>query len=198
MICGRIGRALEGKAMSLRETLNNNSALVAVAAIALLVLTLGYLIMSMTGGTRNNYTQPSGKWFYDVDDDKIFLGDVNDVGPIAAPSGGEGVEIVILTCEDSCGGHNLTGKSPSELESLGLFVSHIRKLSKRGKARYDKLSDDEKMYFEMEMYGDSFIVRELSDEKWYAEDSPKMQKINEKQMNACDKKKFARYCMPGQ
>lgn len=88
--------------MRLRDSMNNNSALVTVLAIVILIVSLGFIIYQ----ARPNRYAPRvvDVYYYDLGSGQIFLGKSDKVSPIDAPSGpgssGEpnGVRAYVFSC----------------------------------------------------------------------------------------------------
>src|SRR5688572_11816004 len=106
--------------MKARDWMNNNSALVTIAAVVLLVISLGVIIMQ---------TKPRGSvgpvelYYYDLNTGKLFVAMSDQNPPIDAPSGGfrgpdgppAGVRAHVFGC-GNCG--NLEGKTVEEIEAM--------------------------------------------------------------------------------
>lgn len=95
--------------MKLRDWLNNNSAIVTIGAVVLLIGALFAIIMQMRSG-------PSGPrvidvYFYDLNTQKLFAAKSDQIPPIDTPSGPApggapaGVRAYVFACND-CGNEN--------------------------------------------------------------------------------------------
>lgn len=87
--------------MKLRNWLNNNSAVVTILAVVMLILSLGAIIIMNRG---SSYTpRVYDVYFYDLNTKKLFVGKSNQYAPIATPDGGDrGVRAYVFSCGD-CG-----------------------------------------------------------------------------------------------
>lgn len=93
----------------LRETLNRNSALVTVAALVLLMVSLGLVFLRL-GGSGGGGAAVTELYFYDLSTGELFVADRDAVPPHDAPSGarvgypwGEGpagVRAQVFACGD--------------------------------------------------------------------------------------------------
>ncbi len=93
---------------SIRSFLNENSALVTIAAVVLLVLSLAFIVINSKSGGRSS--GPIDVWYYDLNTGDLFEGTSDQIPPIEAPSGplsGQagvpaGVKAHVFACND-CG-----------------------------------------------------------------------------------------------
>lgn len=88
--------------MSLREFANNNSAIVTLGAVVLLVIALGAIIMQTRGGSSGGVIDV---YYYDLNTGQLFSGPSDQLAPIEAPSGpynGKpgGVRAFVFSCAD--------------------------------------------------------------------------------------------------
>jgi hypothetical protein len=89
--------------MRFRNIMNNNSALVTVLAVVILICSLGFIIFQ----SRPYSYRPRivDIYFFDLGTGTIFLGKSNQIAPIDAPSGAgpEGVQLGVRAYVFSCG-----------------------------------------------------------------------------------------------
>ena len=85
--------------MNLREWMNQNSAVVTIIAVVLLLVSLGVIIMTLTPSSPNRVVEV---YFMDTADGQLFVEKSNQLPPIVAPSGKEGVRAFVFSCGD-CG-----------------------------------------------------------------------------------------------
>ena len=85
--------------MNLREWMNQNSAAVTIIAVVLLLISLGVIIMTLT---PNNPSRIVDVYFMDTADEVLFTATSDQLPPITAPSGKEGVRAFVFSCGD-CG-----------------------------------------------------------------------------------------------
>lgn len=90
--------------MSLRSYMNNNPAIVTVAAIVVLLICLGLIYRSLAGG--GGTAQTIDVWYYDLNTGDLFVESSDSQPPIEAPSGPfeghpAGVRAYVFACEES-------------------------------------------------------------------------------------------------
>ncbi|HAI14361.1 MAG TPA: hypothetical protein DCM28_21835 [Phycisphaerales bacterium] len=85
--------------MNLREWMNQNSAVVTIIAVVLLLVSLGVIIMTLTPKQVGRVVDV---YFMDTDDGKLFVDKSDQLPPVVAPSGKDGVRAFIFSCSD-CG-----------------------------------------------------------------------------------------------
>jgi len=189
--------------MGLRETINQNSAVVTVGAVVLLIIALGVTVCSISGGGTSATGPGVGQqWFLDEGTNKLFAAEADAVPPIQAPSGKDGVRAYVFTCDKNCGGHNLDGKGLDELEELGLFVGYVEKISPRGIEHMERIKqehgDDMAVSLLMsERLMEFTLVRQVGSERWYPFVAPQATKIQSDPHTKCQDRRFAKPCMPG-
>ena len=82
--------------MKLREWMNNNSALVTVIAVVVLIGALFFLVQSMR--TPKATIRPM--WFYCLQEERLFLAEAGSIAPIESPWGAEAVQAIVHFCGD--------------------------------------------------------------------------------------------------
>lgn len=89
-----------------REWANNNSAVVTIVAVVILIMSLGFIIMSASG---NKYKpRIVDVYYYDLGNGELFLAKSNEIPPVDAPSGPgannipQGVRAYVFSCGE-CG-----------------------------------------------------------------------------------------------
>ena len=140
-------------------------------AVVLAVCALSAVGVSLKLTNRGN--KPTGFWYLDLNTGKLFLADTKELPPIPAPSGGLGVRAHVYGCDKGCGRTNLEGMTLLDLEELGLFVSHLERVSDEGITRAkqakanatDKIKPDAAAYIAIM---DDRLVKILNtpDAKW--------------------------------
>ena len=114
--------------MSLRDALNNNSTVVTIIALLVLVLCAVLIGRGMWGGKRAR--GPQDVYYYDQTSGKIFVAQSTRDGTTAAPSGADaegenaGVRAVILSC-DAC--TDFEGMTVEQIEAAGASLAFLRK-----------------------------------------------------------------------
>jgi len=122
--------------MVFRESINQNQTGMAIAAVGLLVVAI-LLGIWKTGGFRSSAAEADGKWYYALESGQLFAGPLDATPPLDAPTGGEGVQAHVFTCDDSCGNGDLEGLAPDQLEPLGLFVGYLETMAPKGVDRLE-------------------------------------------------------------
>ena len=157
--------------MGLRETINENSVTGIVIAVILFLVAGGLSYWTFVG-FRPSVEVAEGKWFFDANTGKLFAADTGDIPPIEAPSGGEGLQAHVYTCADDCGGHDLEGLTPDEVEGLGLFVGYLERLEPEGQEIIEQIRNSDLSAENRAMQTDTAIMRFSSirmpkQKKWY-------------------------------
>jgi len=84
--------------MGLREWANQNSTVMTILFVVVLIVSLGSILMQSSGGDMKRYTYG---YFFDVGSGELFVRKNTEVPPIDAPSGaGKGVRAVVFSCTD--------------------------------------------------------------------------------------------------
>ena len=186
--------------MGLRDSMNNNSAVVTIGAVALLVVALLVLVMQFGGGSGTNKLAASvkGFWFYDTGTNQFYIASLDDIAPVIAPSGKPGIQAMLFTC-DECGNRDLSGKTPADLEAEGMVLGYFTQLSKEGRKHMDMLQkgapEGQRVMMDpqlMQMYRQ---VRVPNNDKWMPEMTASHITI-EIMQNMCTGS-FPKTCLPG-
>jgi len=120
--------------MSVREYLNNNSAVATIAAVVILVIALGILVWSNKGPSSGS-TQV---YFYDLNEQKLLVAPASTQSPFETESGDfayppglgpgpAGVMAFVYACE-SCDGIE-AGMSAVEVEAAGGEIAYVSRYS---------------------------------------------------------------------
>ena len=178
--------------MNLRETLNNNSALVTIGAVVLLVVALAAIVFQMDGSRGG---QVVDLYYYDMNDGTIFVGPSNVVPPIDAPSGPYndqqgGVRAVIFACGE-CG--DLAGKTVAEIEAQGGKIAYLERYTPEAKAAIEN-PDANEMNYELTEGGQ--LVAEPGSNSWYQVFSQQGQQVQERGNIQCPDGERPVFCRP--
>ena len=111
--------------MNVREWMNNNSALVTIIAVVVLVICLGLIFLQMGGPGRARITE---QYYYDLNTGKLFAAEATATPPIDAPSGPfndapGGVKAYVYACESCPGG--LTGMTAEQVRQEGATIAYL-------------------------------------------------------------------------
>ena len=187
--------------MSLREFLNQHSAVVTLLAIVLLVAALGYGIWT-TGGLRRGGEIASGLWFYEIESGKIFTTEHGTRPPIKGPSGGEGVRAHVYTCQESCSADKLDGLTAEEIEKLGFFLGFIERITPEGHDMIKKINESDVSSDNKAMQIDTAVRRygqirllDSADSPWIDNDMDTVKLLNDYLASRCEGKR-PKYCSP--
>lgn len=148
----------------------NRKQITLAAAIAVLIGSWLYIVMTATGGGGE-----PGVWFYDLDAGELYAAPRGTVAPTTAPSGGEGVKAMVYAC-DSCDGET----------AVGYLVNHQPALKR-------KLEAGEEVDPQM-MLTDQ-LIRAAAGDAWHPAGSPEARDIKAAVRNACGDQRVAA-CQP--
>lgn len=81
--------------MGIREWMNENSAIVTVGAVVLLVVALTIVVMQGIGGGP---ATPDQAWFMDTETGEYFAADIEQIPPIQSPEGNPAVKVHFFSC----------------------------------------------------------------------------------------------------
>lgn len=116
--------------MQIRDWVNNNSAVVTILAVVMLVISLGVIIMNSTGNRSGQITK---MYYYNIQTGKFFVASSSELAPITTESGPDtGVRAYIYGCGECPSG--LAGLTLDEARNQGVFVGYFEKFSPKAKA----------------------------------------------------------------
>lgn len=190
--------------MNLREWLDKNSALVVIGATLALVVALVSIVLSNRKGADESRYE--GMWFIDLTTNQFFVGKPTDIPPIDAPSGqslkngqAAGVLAHVFGCGDSsvCQ-QDLTGRTPDELEDLGVFVGYLEKLTPESKADFEEMMEKfgSKSTMVSHMIGGR-LLRLPDRNRWYGATTQFGREMQQDSSNRCTQPGDLRICRPG-
>ncbi|MDP6152609.1 MAG: hypothetical protein QF785_04470 [Phycisphaeraceae bacterium] len=191
----------------LRDWINQNSSVVTVSSIAILIICLGILFKQFVSPHGPRGPRITSVWYYDLNTKTIFASGstatppiVTDSGPLSEDMAEAGVRAYIFSCGECP--DDLTGKAAEELESDDAFIGWLEKYSPEAKAEMEKpLKDRDKavppVAFEFLMiWEEGHYIQEVGDEQWYlamsAEGIETMHSLRE----ACTHGKYPKRCYP--
>lgn len=157
--------------MSIRDWMNNNSTVVTLAAVGLLVVALGVLFVTQRGPSPGELRDA---YFWDLEANEPFVAPARAIPPIEAPSGGRGVRAHLHTC----------GECTAD-EWFGYLETY---------------TDEAKEHYEREGVppadDDELLVRPLEGGSWQPFDTAE---VIERAYEPCgdDPDEFPRECRPG-
>lgn len=185
-------RGLEMKSVmpKIRDWANQNSSLVSIVAVLLIVGALTYLIVS--SGRKGPKFE--GRYYYDLNTDKLFRVKTDEYAPINAPSGplGDGQPAGVLAYVFTCGecDPDLDRKTPEDLAAAGMFVGYLETYTPEAKKQLSEAQGDAAGGVSGKM------VRTLDYDTWF--DAYSMQGIQIQSVirGACPRGP-GKACMPG-
>ncbi|MEX0744702.1 MAG: hypothetical protein WD118_03795 [Phycisphaeraceae bacterium] len=181
--------------MSIRDTLNNNSAVVTIAAVVILCVALAVIIWNSTGGPS---FQPRDIYFVDLNTDEIFVAKSDQYPPIAAPSDTDGqtsgVGVRIYACGECP--TDLEGRSVRDLGGEDVWVAYLERWSDEARAmmRNELTPEDTDRFYELPDAGHE--VRALDDDRWNLMYSNIGQQLVEGQDTRCGDETYPALCRP--
>lgn len=124
--------------MNARDFLNNNSALVTIIAVVILVVSLGVIIMNTRGPGA---VQTVDLYFYDLNTGQLFVAASDQIPPIDVPGGQPiqtaqgpkpaGVRAHVFAC-GTC--PDVTGMNADQVKAAGAQIAYIEMFTEQGKA----------------------------------------------------------------
>ncbi len=175
--------------MSIREWVNERSAMATIVAILILIGALAYLFVGSFGG-RGRGKIPDQQYFWDTKDQKLVARPRGEVPPVKLDSGGEAVKAMVYSC-GSCDPESLTiawlEKYPPKARTE---LIDYNKQSAGGPAAMSSM-DPTIMRLEA-----TKRVKTMDSDKWVPTGSPEGRKITGSLGNACSGGKI-KFCYPG-
>ena len=173
--------------MSLRETINNNSAVATIVAVVVLVIALGILVWtSGSGGGGGDYQV----YFYDLNTKTISKQPANTPSPHDIGGGtfsyfdgelGSGVRATIFACEEDLDLDS--GMTLEEVEAAGAKIISLQRFTPQALETQQRIFAGEEVTFEdadPAALDSGTLVSDLEGKTWYVETS---QQATELMMN---------------
>lgn len=168
--------------MNLREWMNQNSAVVTIIAVVLLLVSLGVIIMTLT--PKNNL-RVVDVYFMDTADGSLFVDKSDKLAPVVAPSGKDGVRAFVFSCGD-CG------------DEKSHFVGWLETYTPEAKKAIEApVEDPEAGMGNYEVIEKGHMVADPVNKKWYMSNSEEGYKIMDMMEARCGKDVPAKPCFPG-
>jgi hypothetical protein len=176
---------------SLREIINQNSAAATLAAVVVLVLALGAIVMQLVGGPQ---IPRFDAYYYDLESDELFIAESGLYPPIEGPSGDlRGVKAYVLTCGDCPS--NLAGMSVEEIERTDAFIGWFEIYESEVKQALEAEEPDPDLDPEIFDRG-PLAWRPGIDERPMPRESEAFMKIEQELFGRCPGDEFADICTP--
>jgi len=184
--------------MNIRETMNNNPAIVTIGAVVVLVLCL-LAITCQLGGPGGGQGGTVDLYFLDENSGVLFSADSNQQPPIAAPSdtggGASGVRAHVFGCGDCPG--NLSGMTAEEVQAKGAFIGYLEKYTPEAKAAMERAMNAEEPDIEIMYEMDQGRLIRLSDsDQWIDANSEQGVDVYSTIREKCPEDERPRQCFP--
>ncbi len=165
-----------------RDWMNNNSSLVTILSVVMLVGSLTYIVgrKRFRGGGA-----PGDAWYYDVVTKEYFTDKTTQVAPFKRENGNEAVRAHFFTCGECTEEMGPDGKSGKR------FLGYYEKYTEEVKAKLMEKTETFMLY-EMAFQGRLYSK---DGKKWFAAEKPEGMVITADLQKSCPPKKL-RYCPP--
>lgn len=171
--------------MKARNWLNNNSAMVTILAVVILILSLAFIIF--TNRPQSYVPRVIDVYYYDLNAKQLFVDKSDKYAPITAPSSADslGARAYVFSCGD-CG------------DESQRFVGYLEMYTKEAKAMLENPQpmnpDDPGIY--PDVYEDGRLLRAADDTKWVKANSNEAFTIMDAVQTRCGTEP-PKSCMPG-
>lgn len=195
--------------MKMRDWMNNNSALVTVGAVVVLILSLGYIVWSSKGPGYG--PRVIDIYYYDLNTKQVFVGKSDQYPPIDAPSGrgyklpnGQeipaGVRAYVFACGEC---PDVTGLSLDELQAKNAFVAYVEMytmevrdmLMKQAAGEAPSGPEQEGMMYEMFERGQ--LIADPAKLTWVLANTEQAMQIQSSLEGRCPGPEPIQPCLPG-
>ncbi len=172
------------KSKSLRQWLNQNSMIVTIITVVVLVMSIAAIFMT----TRPPALIAMPVYMYDVEANQLFSGSSDDIPPIAAPSGKIGVRAYVFSCTDC------SVESERFLGYLEMYTPEAKtRLQRAATGVADLDLDDDYTWLEQ-----GHLVRDPAQDVWVPESSDSGIEIVTQAYEKCGGESPALPCFPSQ
>ena len=163
-----------------RDWMNNNSSIVTVASVVILIGALAFIVSRGRGGGGGAVGEA---WYYDTVSNEYFTDKTTKIAPFNRENGNEAVRAHFFTC----------GECTEQLKDAGgeRFIGYYEKYTPEVKAKLEENSQSF-MIYEMAFQGRLYSK---DGKKWVAADKPEGITITSDLQKQCPPKKL-RYCPP--
>jgi hypothetical protein len=165
-----------------RDWMNNNSSIVTVASVVILIGALAFIVSRKTGRGGGAV---GDAWYYDTVTGEFFTDKTTKIAPFNRSNGNEAVRAHFFTCGEC------TAKTKDEGGER--FVGYFEKYTPEVRAKLEEHSQSF-MIYEMAFQGRLYSK---DGKKWVAADKPEGITITSDLQKQCPPKKL-RYCPPGE
>jgi len=175
----RVGEKL--KIGGVRQFVNNNSAVVTVGAVAIIIVGLAAIIKYGAGNSTGTAPATTG-WFWDVEDKAAFVDEATNISPFKRPNGHTAVRLHYFSCGDCTKEQRFVGY-------MEKYTDEVR--DKLEKSRKGEITDG--FYEEEQMAG---LLYSKDGETWFSAQSPEGQMLVSATYKKCPDRKQLQYCPP--
>lgn len=157
--------------MSIRDFLNNNSALVTILAVVLLIVALGFIVMQLGGGGNRVRTIPV--YYYDLDTGELFERESDTIPPVETSSGEmNGVRAFVFACNDCS-------------DESDRFVGYLEMFTQEAKEILEMAPEDRPEDVPYDFYESGRLVKTPESDRWFEANSPQGFQIMESVREQC-------------
>lgn len=175
--------------MSVREFLNNNSAVATIVAVVLLVLALGIIVWQNKPASARDYRS----FYYDLNTKEIFVDDGTKTTPFDRGSGtfefhdgpqGSAVRAYIFTCGDP--DDIKEGMSLAEIEAAGGYIAYLERMTPEMRQMQEKIAAGEELTnMDYGMTEGFSLIAPIDGSIWYSEQSEQAMNMMTDAMQRC-------------
>lgn len=179
--------------MKLRDWLNNNSAIVTIGAVVLLIGALFAIIMQMSGGSSG--PRVIDVYFYDLNKNQLFTAKSDAIPPIDTDSGATpqgapaGVRAYVFACND-CGDEN-----DRFIGWLEMYTPEAKALLTQPAADNPEQAAEREMRM-YEVWETGQLIRGVNDTRWVPQNSQEAMTITSQIETKCPGG-APKPCLPG-
>jgi len=182
--------------MGLRDYMNNNSSVVTILAVVVLVIALGIIVMTSKGPGRNSYIVDI--YFYDLNTGKLFIEKSDQRPPITTASGPTptGKKAGVLAYVSTCGEcRNYAGMGVEELKAAGAFISRLEMFTEEALAAMDAAAAGQSAAMDYDLMN-AVLIKRVEDTAWVPIESSQGMRIMSAEAGRCPGGR-EKTCLPG-
>lgn len=175
--------------MSVREFLNNNSAVATIVAVVLLVLALGIIVWQNKGPTTRDYRS----FYYDLNTKEIFVDDGTKTTPFDNGNGtfefhdgpqGSAVRAYVFTCGDPEAINE--GMTLAEIEAAGGYIAYLERMTPEMREMQEKLASGQEITdMDYGMTEGFSLIAPIDGAIWFSEQSEQAMNMMTDAMSRC-------------
>lgn len=174
-----------------RDFMNNNSALVTIVAVVVLVISLGVIIMNTRGPGA---VRAIDLYFFDLSTGQLFVASSDQIPPIDSPGGPlntpqgakpAGVRAHVFACGEC---PDLKGMNTEQVKAAGAYIAYLEMFTEQGKAAMTAPAPADGQGPPPEMMMDpmqSTLVKRVEDPQWMPMYSEPGYRLTESAVQQC-------------